>query len=62
MNNVIKYHTDKSGAVKYYANHRTAWAAASRLNSQTDIDAGLWVFEADVTGWFVFLVSHGKAE
>lgn len=59
MNEVIKYHTDKKGAIKYYATYGTAWAAAARLNETTNED-GIWLFEADMTGWFVFLVSHGK--
>lgn len=59
MNDIIKYHTNKAGAVKYYATYSSAWAAASRLNETTTED-GIWLFEADLTGWFVFLVPHGK--
>lgn len=59
MDENTKYHTDKNGAVKYYASHRSAWAAAARLNNNTTED-GIWLFEADMTGWFVFFSSHGK--
>ena len=58
MNQVLKYHTNKDGAVKYYATYRSAWAAASRLNETANED-GIWLFEADMTGWFVFLGPHG---
>lgn len=59
MNEIIKYHTKKNGEVKYYATYGSAWAAASRLNETTTED-GIWLFEADMTGWFVFLSQHGK--
>lgn len=42
----------KNGEVKYYASYQTAWAKAARLNE--DVVDGLWLFEADEHGWFVY--------
>ena len=55
----IKYHTKKDGSVKYYASYQSAWNAANRLNEAETAD-GIWLFEMDMTGWFVFLSQHGK--
>lgn len=49
---------NKNGETKYYASHRTAWAKAAKLN-ETAVD-GLWLFEADLNGWFVFFVADEK--
>lgn len=56
-----KYHTKKNGDIKYYANHESAWNAASRLNEMTD-DDGLWLFEADMNGWYVFFSPYNTQE
>lgn len=58
MNGLIKYHTTKSGAIKYYSSYPSAWNAANRLN-EAGLEDGIWLFEADMNGWFVFLASHG---
>ena len=42
----------KNGEVKYYASYRTAWNKAAKLNE--DAVGGLWFFEGDEHGWFVF--------
>jgi len=47
-------YTDKNGKTKYYATYQSAWKAAARLN-ETAVD-GLWFFEMDTIGWFVFFV------
>jgi hypothetical protein len=59
MYKILKQHTKANGEVKYYASYQTAWNAASRLN-ETDSDNGIWIFEQDMTGWFVFQVLHGS--
>jgi len=58
MNGLIKYHTKKNGEIKYFATYQSAWNAANRLND-AGLDDGIWLFEADMTGWFVFLAQHG---
>ena len=47
----IKY-TSKSGDVKYYTTYHTAWKAAARLNETAQ--GGLWFFEMDMNGWYLF--------
>lgn len=59
MNTETKRHTDKNGNTKYYTSYHTAWQAANRLNQQ-GLDDGIWLFEADMTGWYVFLAPHGS--
>ena len=55
---IIKYHTKKNGEIKYYASYESAWKAANRLNDSRT-EEGIWLFEADLAGWFVFLAPHG---
>jgi hypothetical protein len=50
MNEVI--YTDANGNTKYYQSYQSAWKAAARLNF-IDKD-NLWLFEQDMTGWYVF--------
>jgi hypothetical protein len=55
----VTKHTDSKGNTKYYNSYQTAWNAANRLNEQGQHD-GIWLFEADMTGWYVFLAPHGS--
>ena len=55
---MTKYLTKKNGEIKYYASHQSAWNAAARLNEGDD--DGIWLFEADLNGWFVFFSEHGS--
>lgn len=53
----IRY-TNKSGEVRYYSTHHSAWRAAIRLN-ETET-AGTWYFEGDSNGWYLHLVKDGE--
>lgn len=49
---LLNIYLKKNGDIKYYTNYRSAWNAANRLNENaTD---GLWFFEADINGWYLF--------
>lgn len=41
-----------NGEIKYYATYQSAWNAARRLNENAT--EGLWWFEADINGWYLF--------
>ena len=53
---LLNIYLKKNGDIKYYRNYRSAWKAANRLNENaTD---GLWFFEADINGWYLFFDKH----
>ena len=54
----MKTYTNKDGSTKYYASHTSAWNRAAKLN-ETVVD-GMWVFEADLNGWFVFFIPENE--
>jgi hypothetical protein len=48
----ITVYRNRKGEIKYYASWQSAWKAANRLNdAEGDVE---WLFEQDLTGWFVF--------
>jgi len=56
MNEVIL--KDKNGNTRYWNYMGHAWNAAAKLN-QKETD-GLWVFEQDLTGWFLMFKKDGE--
>lgn len=50
--------TKKDGTTKYYASYETAWNRAAKLNETAT--NGIWFFEADINGWFLFFVKDNE--
>ena len=48
----MQTYKNAKGETKYYATHQSAWNRAMKLNETTE--DGMWLFEGDEKGWFVY--------